>query len=236
MQRGRRRRCEIIAGDLADMTFVESLVDRFAGKLGSIDVLVNNAAWRELTTMRRITLESWEKTLRICLTAPAFLAKAATVHMEKKKRGVIIHVSSIMSSHASGIAPAYIAAKGAARRMRSRAIWLRLYGPMRNSRWCRSIPALTIDTAMGKDYSAAEQAGNTPGSKSSLRKQVRDWSEQMIPLRRWAKPEEIARSIVAIASDEASYLTGTTVTLDGGWSHQLWPYQLKHKQLPDEFP
>lgn len=56
------------------MAFVESLVDRFAQVLGRIDVLVNNAAWRELLTMRQMSLESWEKTLRICLTAPAFLA------------------------------------------------------------------------------------------------------------------------------------------------------------------
>jgi 3-oxoacyl-[acyl-carrier protein] reductase len=229
-------RAEIIAGDLAEMAFVESLVDRFVGKLGSIDVLVNNAAWRELVTMRQITLESWEKTLRICLTAPAFLAKAAAAHMEKKKRGVIINVSSMMSSHASGIAPAYVAAKGALDAITYD--MAALYGP--SGIRVVSVNPGAIDTAMGKDYSAAqsaeESAAEPVGSQAEFEKQVRDWSEQMISLRRWAKPDEIARSIVAIASDDASYLTGTTVTLDGGWSHQLWPYQLKHKQYPDQFP
>lgn len=223
-----RARAGIIPGDLADMGFVEALIDQFVAKMGSIDVLVNNAAWRELTTMRKITLESWEKTLRICLTAPAFLSKAAAAHMQRKKRGVIIHVSSIMSTHASGTAPAYIAAKGALDALTYD--MAALYGPA-GIRVVAVNPG-AIDTAMGKDYSAAEPVGG----QAEFEKQVRDWSEQMIPLRRWARPDEIARSIVAIASDEASYLTGTTVTLDGGWSHQLWPYRLKHKQFPDQFP
>jgi NAD(P)-dependent dehydrogenase (short-subunit alcohol dehydrogenase family) len=214
-----------IAGDLEDMSFVESLVDRFVASLGRIDVLVNNAAWRELLTMRQISLESWEKTLRICLTAPAFLAKATAVHMERQKRGVIVNVSSIMSSRASGIAPAYVASKGA---MDALTYDLAaLYGPS-GIRVVAVNPG-AVDTALSNDYSAATD-------QSGFEKRMRDWSEQMIPLRRWATPQEIGRTIVAICSDDASYLTGTTITLDGGWSHQFWPYGLKHEQHPDQFP
>jgi NAD(P)-dependent dehydrogenase (short-subunit alcohol dehydrogenase family) len=57
----------------------------------------------------------------------------------------------------------------------------------------------------------------------------------MIMLRRWGTPEEIARMIAWIASDEASYLTGTVLTVDGGWLHQHFPHSLKNKQFPDQF-
>lgn len=218
-------RVEIVAGDLADMQFVESIVDRFVGLLARLDVLVNNAAWRELVTMRQISVESWEKTLRICVTAPAFLARTAARQMERQKSGVIVNISSIMSARATGIAPAYVAAKGA---MNALTYDLAaLYGPAGVR--VVSIQPGAVDTAMSNDYSAKTDQGG-------FEQRVRDWSEDMIALRRWAKPEEIARAIVAISGDDASYLTGTIVTVDGGWSHQLWPYDLKHEQHPDQFP
>src|SRR5437660_486173 len=92
-----------------------------------------------------------------------------------------------------------------------------------------SIQPGAVDTTMSNDYSAKTDQGG-------FEKRVRDWSEDMIALRRWARPEEIARAIVAISGDDASYLTGTIVTVDGGWSHQLWPFGLKHEQHPDQFP
>jgi 3-oxoacyl-[acyl-carrier protein] reductase len=175
--------------------------------------------------MRQITLESWEKTLRICLTAPAFLARAAAQNMETRKSGVIINISSLMSRRATGIAPAYVAAKGGVDALTYDLA--ALYGPA-GIRVVAVNPG-AVDTAMSNDSSAAtDQAG--------FEKRMRDWSEEMIALRRWATPDEIARAIAAIASDDASYLTGTTVTIDGGWSHQFHPYGLKQEQHPDQFP
>ena len=62
--------------------------------------------------MRQISRESWERTLRVGVTAPAFIAKAAAVDMERRKRGVIVNLSSINSERAAGVSPAYVAAKG----------------------------------------------------------------------------------------------------------------------------
>src|SRR4051794_39968362 len=67
----------IRVGDLADLAFVERFIQEAVGEFGRIDALVNNAAWREMLTMREMTVESWERTLRVCLTAPAFLSRAA---------------------------------------------------------------------------------------------------------------------------------------------------------------
>ncbi|MCH9654661.1 MAG: SDR family oxidoreductase [Planctomycetes bacterium] len=210
-------------GDLSDLDYAQSAVELCMSTWGRIDVLVNNAAWREITTMRKIELSSWETTLRVCLTAPAFLSRWCAEHMEPRGRGVIINVSSIQSQMAAGISPAYVAAKGALDSLTYELATL--YGP--SGIRALSVNPGAIDTAMGKDIAADQQ---------STADQIRRVSEDMIPLRRWAQPREIAQTIVMLASDEASYLTGTSITVDGGWKQQCSPYSIKHLQIPDEFP
>jgi len=213
-----------VAGDLADLAFAESFIVQAAEALGVPDVLVNNAAWRELVTMREISPQSWDRTIRICLTAPAFLARWAAARMEPRRRGTIINVSSIMSAHASGLAPAYVAAKGG---MDSLTYDLAaLFGPS-------GIRVLAVNPGAVDTQLSAEMAKQP---QSSADAGVREWSEQMISLRRWAGAEEIARCIAWLAGDEASYLTGTTIVVDGGWSRQFYPYGLKHAMRPREFP
>lgn len=210
------------AGDLSDLGFAQSFVERTRAELGRVDVLVNNAAWRELTTMRDIGVESWEKTLRICLTAPAFLARWVAEDMRSRGAGVIINVSSVMSGRASGIAPAYVAAKGG---LDALTIDLAaLYGPA-GIRVVGVNPG-AVDTSLGKDY-----AGGASGPVAAMR----EYSEQMIPLGRWAQPDEIAKTIAMLASDDASYITGVSVVVDGGWSHQWLPLGLKRQLNPGQF-
>jgi NAD(P)-dependent dehydrogenase (short-subunit alcohol dehydrogenase family) len=211
------------AGDLADLRFAQSFIQAAAAELGAPHVLVNNAAWRELVTMREITPDSWERTLRVCITAPAFLSRWVAEQMEPLHRGVIINVSSIMSGQANGLAPAYVASKGAIDSLTYDLA--ALYGP--SGIRVLSVQPGAVDTAMGADIAPKE-------SKESA--DLRQWSEQMISLRRWAQPQEIARAIVWLAGDEASYITGTAIVLDGGWSRQLYPYGLKHALRPKQFP
>jgi 3-oxoacyl-[acyl-carrier protein] reductase len=214
-------RAAIFPGDLADLKFVESLIPKTADALGDPCVLVNNAAWRELVSMREISVDSWEKTLRICLTAPAFLARAAAARMEPLGRGVIINVSSIMSQRAFGLAPAYIAAKGALDALTYDLA--ALYGPS-GIRVVALNPG-AIDTALSSEMAQDEQAAG-----------VGDFSRQMISLGRWGTPDEIAKSIVWLCSDHASYITGTTIVADGGWTHQLYPLNIKRGMRPGQFP
>ena len=210
-------------GDLADLGFAQSFVHAAINELGAPHVLVNNAAWRELVTMRKISTDSWERTLRVCLTAPAFMARWAAEQMEAMHRGVIINISSIMSGHANGLAPAYVASKGAIDSLTYDLA--ALYGP--SGIRVLSVQPGAVDTAMSADLAA---------EKSKESADLRQWSEEMISLRRWAQPQEIARAIIWLASDEASYITGTSIVLDGGWSRQLYPYGLKHAVRPTQFP
>jgi len=212
-----------LAGDLADLSFGQSAVAKTHEQFGRIDVLVNNAAWRELVSMRKISVESWERTLRICLTAPAFLARWAAEFMEPRRTGVIINVSSIMSQQAAGISPAYIVSKGG---LDSLTFELAsLYGPA-GIRVLGIRPG-AVDTEMSQDVAdTAKDADNA----------LRDFSERMIMLGRWATAEEIAEVIAFAASPAASYIHGTMIDVDGGWFRQHLPAGMGREQPPRESP
>lgn len=205
-----------LPGDLADLTFAESAVRRVVEEFGRLDVLVNNAAARELTTMREITPAEWDVVIRTCLTAPAFLARWAAEEMEKHGGGVIVNVGSMMSRQAHGISPAYVACKGA---LESLTYDLAaLYGSA-GIRVVTVAPG-AIDTAMSR--SVVCENGTARPSEDPLR----EFSESMAMLGRWGRPEEVAKAIAWVASEEASYLTGTTLVLDGGWSRMHMPAEL----------
>ncbi|MBA2117658.1 SDR family NAD(P)-dependent oxidoreductase [Bremerella alba] len=213
----------VCAGDLGDLSFAQASVQQCLYKFGRIDVLVNNAAWRRIGTMRQMELDEWETTLRICLTAPAFLAKWCGEAMQAAQSGVILNVSSIQANLAPGICPAYVAAKGGLDALTYELA--ALYGPYGIRVLGLNLGA--IDTEMSADY-VAENGDN-------LSQDLRRFAEDMIPLRRFAEPQEMARSIVMLADNRASYMTGTCLEIDGGWSHQATPYSLKHRQFPQEF-
>lgn len=202
-----------IAGDLGDLGFAESVVRKVAAAFGRLDVLVNNAAARELKTMREMTPAEWDRTIRVCLTSPAFMARWAAEEMERQGGGVIVNVGSMMSRQAHGVSAAYVSCKGA---MESLTYDLAaLYGPV-GIRVVTIAPG-AIDTAMSSTLTNAPAADGQPGDP------IREFSESMAMLGRWGRPEEVAKAVVWIASDEASYLTGTTLVLDGGWSRMHMP-------------
>lgn len=218
---GSGARVERIPGDLADAGFVDGLVPATMGRFGRVDLLVNDAAWREAVTMRRISRESWQRTLDVCLTAPAFLSRAAAAAMTGTGGGVIVNVTSIQARLVTGFAPAYVAAKAALDTLT--ADLAALYG-REGVRVVAVRPGAT-DTEMGRDFADPD------GVVADLRR----YSEEMIPLGRWAEPLEIARVIAWLASDAASYVTGTAITVDGGWSDQLWPLGIKRRMAPDQW-
>jgi putative transposase len=127
--------------------------------------------------------------------------------------GVLVNVGSMMSRQAHGVSAAYVSCKGA---MESLTYDLAaLYGPV-------GIRVLTIapgaiDTAMSSSPT------NAPTNDGHTENPIRELSESMAMLGRLGRPEEVAKAVAWIASDEASYLTGTTLVLDGGWSRMHMP-------------
>ncbi len=210
--------------NLADETQWARLIQYALDRYGRIDVLVNNAAWREAGSLRSLSLDIWEKTIKVCLTAPLFLAKAAAEDMERRgEGGVIINISSVMAERPSGLAAAYVAAKGALNSL-TRELSI-TYG--RKGIRVLGIAPGYIDTELSNDY-ADPDGKNISGS---LIRHLTDF----IPLGRGGKAAEIAAVITWACSEEASYLTGTTITADGGFQSNFNSYPIKNLQFPDEF-
>ncbi|MDN3687056.1 SDR family NAD(P)-dependent oxidoreductase [Cyclobacterium jeungdonense] len=214
----------LLHGDLADDDFLKQVVDDTLAKWGRIDVLVNNAAWRTLETLRTISLENWEKTLKICLTAPVFLSKLVAANMEKNgSKGVIIHISSIMADRAGGTSPAYVASKGALLSITYE--MAALYGPS-GIRVIAICPG-NVHTRMSQDFTDSEGENISEGLVGDM--------ENLTPLQRSATPEEIANGVFWLSSEEASFVTGTSLVIDGGFTHNFSSYKNKHSQFPKEF-
>jgi len=211
-------------GTLEDDQFIEELVRNTYSKWGHIDVLVNNAAWRTIETLRSISLKDWEKTLRVCLTAPAFLSKQVCEVIEKDKSGgTIINLSSVMAERVGGTSPAYVAAKAALLALTYEMAVL--YGPSQIR--VLAVSPGNVKTKMSEDYINQEGA--------NISSQLTQDMENNTPLRRSATPEEIANVIAWLCTDEASFITGTNIVVDGGFLHNFNSYANKQKQFPDEF-
>ncbi|WP_138475499.1 SDR family NAD(P)-dependent oxidoreductase [Dyadobacter bucti] len=217
-------RCLNIPGDLSDELYLQSIIPKTIEKWGRIDVLVNNAAWRTLESMRTMEMEIWEKTLKICLTAPAFLTKWAAAAMEEKRTGgVIVNVTSMMSERPSGTGSAYIAAKGALESfIKECAV---TYG--RSAIRVVGIAPGYIDTELSNDYVDPEGRNIS----NQLISEITD----AIPLGRGGKPEEVADAILWLSSESAAYITGTTLVIDGGFKPNFSKYSIKKLQFPEEF-
>ncbi|GGH20935.1 dehydrogenase [Dyadobacter endophyticus] len=213
-----------LPGDLAETGFWDELIGNAFAKWGIVDVLVNNAAWRTIETMRTIPVETWEKTLRICLTAPAFLSRAVAGRTEALKRpAVIVNVSSMMADRPAGTSPAYIASKGALDSLTAELAVT--YG--RSGVRVVGVSPGYVETALSRDYQDAD------GDNVSTR--LIDAVNDNIPLGRGASPEEIAAAICWLTSEGASYITGTTLVIDGGFKPNFSGYSVKRNQFPDQF-
>lgn len=214
----------VVYGDLKDFGFIRNIIDTTREKWGRIDVVINNAAWRTIETMRSISLENWEKTLRVCLTAPAFLARYAAADMEERNApGIIINISSVMSQRAGGISPAYMVCKGGIESLTYELAVL--YGP-KMIRVVAVNPG-NIDTNLSNDYTD-EKGNNVSGI---LVNQI----ENNTPLMRRGTADEIANVCYWLTTNDASFISGTSILVDGGLFHNFDNYQMKKLQFPKEF-
>lgn len=214
----------VCAGDLADTLFWDKIIADTIQTWNRIDLLVNNAAWRSIETMSEIDLDNWDKTIRICLTAPAFLAKKVAVCMQQQGGGgAIINLSSVMSQRTGGYSPAYAVCKGGIESLTYELA--ALFGPSNIRVVC--VNPGNVQTDMSADYK--DDQGNNVSAQL-----VADMDNHT-PLGRAATPDEIAKAIVWLAMDEASFITGTTLLVDGGFTHNFNSYSMKKLQFPNQF-
>ncbi len=186
--------------DLSVTEDLEPLVGRVSDALGGLDVLVNNAAVISRMSLDAITPAVFERVLRVNLLAPFFLARAAMHQMRASRRpGRIINVAS-MAARTGGVADVamYAASKGGLLSVtRSLAKEGASDGILVNA-----ILPSNIDSPMLHDAFLPEVIARTVSA---------------VPLGRTAQPHEVAELVLWLASDAASYVTGASWDVNGGW-------------------
>lgn len=186
-----------VQADLADEKEIKNMVDIALNKFGKIDVLVNNAGIIIDKEFEEKTIEDWKQTLNINLIAPFILTKLIGKEMVKNKSGAIINISSINginTYHPSSVD--YDASK-------SGLISLTFDSAVEFSPYVRvnCIAPGWVDTEMNKDL-----------SEDYVKEEI-----ERILVRRFGRPEEIAKVATFLASDDASFINSTVIKVDGGW-------------------
>lgn len=183
--------------DVTNEQSVSSAVAETVTKLGHLDILVNNAGIIVRKSLIEHTIEDWEKVMAVDLTGTFLCSKHAAIQMIKQEQGKIINIASIAGL--TGYAyPSYGASKGGVVNLTRGLAWE--LGPQGITVNCIS-PGLVL----------------TNLNKGSFEDQdVYSKVIKKIPARRLGLPEEVARCAVFLASEQANYLNGTSLTVDGG--------------------
>ena len=189
------------SADISKPDDVELLVGAAVNAYGGLDILVNNAGVEEQHPFLEMPFDVYAKIISVNLTGNWLCSQAAAQQMVKQNRGGrIINISSIHEDVAMPTNAPYCASKGALRMlMRTIAIELAQYH-------------ITVNNI-------APGAVETP-MDAALKKDPKELDALLaeIPLRRMAKPKEIAGLVAYLASDAAAYITGATYVIDGGMS------------------
>lgn len=193
----RGKRALAIEVDVSSEKSVTLMVKRTLEEFGTIDALVNNAGIYPASSIEELTNQSWDRVIGTNLTGPFLCSRAAVPIMLEKKRGRIINVSSTTAFRGAKNAPHYAASKaGIIGFTKALALELAPTGITVNA----ICPGLT-DTAQPRGHMTDEELYS---------------KKERIPLGRIAQPEDIVGTVLFLASDKASQITGQTVLVNGG--------------------
>lgn len=185
--------------DVTNPDAVQKLIDDSVEKFGKIDILVNNAGSAITKKAEDLTLEDWDRVINIDLRAAFIVAQAVGKEMIKQKSGKIINIASIFGMVGDKQVLPYLAAKGGVVQMTK---GLALEWSRYNINVNAIAPGYVITPMNEKDLMEEKIYKHVTGK---------------IPMRRLGQIEDIAGSVVFLASEAANYITGTTLAVDGGW-------------------
>lgn len=190
-----------VQADVSDEAAVNRLVDQTLAAFGALDILVNNAGIFEPGDSQTTPVETWDRIMGINLRALFLTTRAAVPHLKRSCAGRIINIASVHAFHGGG-GPAYAPAKaGVVNLTRDTAVELASWGITANT-----ICPGYIETPI-QDYLTEAQVAE---------------ALEKTPLPRLGQPRDIGRACVFFASDDAEWITGTALPVDGGWLAPIW--------------
>ena len=187
-----------LVADLADISAVQELLAVATQQFGPPDILVNNAAIAATIAAPDYPLDHWNATLAVNVTAPMLLIQQALKSMKKNHWGRVVNIASISGVRAGTGRLAYGTSKAAL-------IALTKQFAIETAEWGVTVNAVApgpVETDLVRSLHG-----------SSTRSAYAD----IVPMRRYGSTQEIANAVLFLASDEASYITGHTLAVDGGF-------------------
>jgi NAD(P)-dependent dehydrogenase (short-subunit alcohol dehydrogenase family) len=192
-----------LVSDVAEEEDCKEAVDHVVNKYGRIDILFNNAGILYTGTTHETPTEIWDKTFAVNARGTYLMSKYAIPHMLKQGKGCIINNSSILGLKAVPGVAAYNATKGAVTQLtRSMALEYSSKGIRVNA-----ICPGTIVTPMVEGL--FEQFGD--------KKSAEELFKSFHPIGRLGRPEEIAHAVLFLCDDSVEFMTGSMLSVDGGW-------------------
>jgi len=193
----------VVCGDISDEDHARSISDAAVERFGGIDILVNNAANFTTVSVEHATVADWQRVLSVNVTGTALVAKYAIPHIRRRGGGAIVNVSSTSALMAQPDFATYNSSKGAILTM---TICMALDLAPSNIRVNSVCPGCVLTSATEREW-----------IRMGLTKE--QWIAEMSPqhmLNRVGEPREVANAILFLASDEASFITGAHLMVDGG--------------------
>ena len=195
------------AFDVSDRPAVEQAADQIEKQLGPMDIWVNNAGISPIVPFLECSEELWDQTLRINLTGAFIGCQAAIRRMLPRRQGVVLNMSSQSGKVGNSQYAAYCASKFGIIGL-TQSLAVEFAGDrIRVNALCPGVVMTPLWDQMSGDYAR----------KRNLNlEEVRPYLERKIPMGRLCTPEDVARTAVFLASDDAAYLTGQAINVSGG--------------------
>jgi 3-oxoacyl-[acyl-carrier protein] reductase len=191
-----------IACDVSDSASVQSAVDRVVAELGALHILVNNAGVTRDNLLFKMTDDDWDMVIGVHLRGAFLMTRAAQKHFVEQKYGKVLCLSSVSALGNRGQANYAAAKMGIQGFVRTLGIELGPFGVTAN--------------AIAPGFIATDMTDATAARVGMPVEEFRKAAADRNPVRRVGFPEDIAAAAAFLCSDEASYITGQTLYVDGG--------------------